>query len=203
MEGKNPTGIIPENYTGRIIDTDDTIEFDTIEEAESFFEEVKLRLLNVNSWSKIAGILTADFQVVDAEGKEVNRPVRKGDYFKIDVPGPGSLDGEGYDWVRVEAVNSTSEADVESLGIRVRPCANPQDADDHISHFYSEQSTSNFVVTREGKKITAGVYDRNTKPNVDAEKPFSKIRHYLVGLSAVVWFSKYQWFKLVEGLLNR
>ncbi|MFB9293207.1 hypothetical protein ACFFSP_06990 [Persicitalea jodogahamensis] len=203
MESNNLTGIIPENYTGRIIDTDHTIEFETIEEATSFFEVVKTRLLNVNSWSKIAGVLTAEFQVVDNAGNEVNRSVRKGDFFKIDVPGPGSIDGEGYDWVRVEEIKSVSEAGMESLGIRVRPSTNPLNNDEHISHFYSEQSTSNFVVTRDKRKITAGVYDRNTKPNLDADTPLNKARHWIVGLSAVVWFSKYQWHRLVEGLLSR
>jgi len=195
--------IIPEHHTGRTIDTDRCIELDSTEEAKAFFETVKARLLNVNAWGKIAGLASADFQVVDKDGKEVSRPVREGDYFKIDVPGPGSLDGEGHDWVRVEEIKSVSTEQMESLGIRVRPSANPQNTSEHVSHFYSEESTSNFIVTREGKSITAGVYDRNTKPNVEAEHPVDKARHWVVGLSAVVWFSKVQWHQLVKGLLSR
>lgn len=200
---KEKEEIIPEHYTGRMIDTTRSLELDSIEEAEAFFEEVKARLLDVNAWGKIAGLATADFQVVDQDGREANRPVREGDYFKIDVPGPGSLDGEGYDWVRVEELKYFSDEHEESLGIRVRPSQNPQRANEHISHFYSQESTSNFIVTRQGKKITAGVYDRNTKPNTEGEHPLDKARHWVVGLSAVVWFSKFQWHQLVKGLLDR
>jgi hypothetical protein len=195
--------IIPEHYTGRVIDTDRSLVLDSTAEAKIFFEVVKNRLLNVNSWGTIAGAATADFQVVDKDGNEVNRPVREGDYFKIDVPGPGSLDGEGHDWVRVEELRTVSDVDMESLGIRVRPSTNPQNRDEHIAHFYSEESTSNFIVIREGKKITAGVYDRNTKPNTAVDHPVDKARHWIVGLSAVVWFSKFQWHQLVKGLLNQ
>ena len=195
--------IIPEQHTGKVIDTTDSIELDSAEQAEIFFREVKGRLLNVNSWGNIAGVVSADFQVVDKDGREVNRPVREGDYFKIDIPGPGSPDGEGRDWVRVEEIKSVSDIGMESLGIRVRPSPNPHTSDEHIAHFYSEESTSNFIVTREGKKITAGVYDRNTKPNMEVERPVEKARHWVVGLSALVWFSKFQWHQLVKGLLNR
>ncbi|MPR35898.1 hypothetical protein [Salmonirosea aquatica] len=195
--------IIPEHYTGRTIDTTRSLELASNEEARIFFEVVKARLLEVNSWGKIAGVATADFQVVDRDGKEVNRPVREGDYFKIDVPGPGSLDGEGHDWVQVEELKLLSGADEESLGIRVRPSANPQSTDKNIAHFYSRESTSIFMVTRQGKKITAGVYDRNTKPNMEMQNPVDKVRHWVVGTSAVVWFSKFQWHQLVKGLLDQ
>ena len=203
MAENNQTGIIPEQYTGKVIDTTDSTDFDSTEEAKAFFEVVKARLLDVNAWGELSGLVSADFQVVDSDGREVNRPVREGDYFKIDIPGPGSLDGEGYDWVRVEEVKSVAEAEMESLGIRVRPCADPRDADEHVSHFYSEESTSNFIVTREGASITAGVYDRNTKPNTEVEPLLNKARHWVVGLTAVVWFSRFQWHQLVEGLLHR
>jgi hypothetical protein len=195
--------IIPEHYTGRTIDTDRSLVLDNTEEANIFFEVVKARLLDVNSWGKLAGVATADFQVVDKDGREVNRPIREGDYFKIDVPGPGSLDGEGHDWVHVEEVKYVSDLNMESLGIRVRPSTNPQNRDEHIAHFYSQEATSNFIVTRQGEKITAGVYDRNTKPNTAVDNTLDKARHWVVGLSAVVWFSKFQWHQLVKGLLSR
>lgn len=148
--------IILEHYMGRTIDRDRSLVLDSTEEAKVFFEVVKARLLDVNSWGKLAGVATADFQVVDKDGKEVNRPVKQGDYFKIDVPGPGLLDGEGHDWVQVEELKYISDVGMESLGIRVRPSRNPQNTDEHISHFYFQESTSNFIVTREGEKNTQG-----------------------------------------------
>ncbi|WP_247236652.1 hypothetical protein [Telluribacter sp. SYSU D00476] len=202
MEEKNQSGIIPDNYTGRIIDTTSKVECRSIEEARAFFDVVKQRLLNVNAWNDYAGAATAKFQVVDKEGNEVTRHVTQGDFFKINIPGPGSISGEGYDWVRVEEVRIVAEGEVESVGIRVRPTSNPQNDDDQIHHFYSEESTSNFTVTREGQLITVGIYDRNTKPNVESEGILEKARDILVGLGAVTGFSKYQWQKLADGLLQ-
>ncbi len=200
MGEKNYTRVVPENKTGAVINSEDSIELANAEEAKAFFGIVKQRLLDVNSWHKIAGILTAKFQLADKDGNEVNRRVAKGDYFKINIPGPGSIAGEGYDWVHVEDMNIVSEAEMESLGIRVRPSSNPKTNSKEIAHFYSQDSTSAFTVTREGNKITAGIYDRNIKPNKDAK---SKTRDILVGLGAIAGFSKFQWNKLTKGLLEK
>ncbi len=202
MGEKNYTGIVPEHNTGEIINSVNSIELNNTDEAKAFFTKVKQRLLDVNSWHKIAGVFTANFQLTDKEGDDVNRTVKKGDHFRVNIPGPGSVTGDGYDWVHVEDINSISEGDVESLGIRVRPTSNPKSDSQEIAHFYSEDSTSNFTVTREGKKITAGIYDRNINPNKDAN-PLDKTRDLLVGLGAIAGFSKFQWDKLAKGLLER
>ncbi len=202
-EEKNQSGVIPEHYTGKVIDTESFVEFNSTEEAKAFFRVVKQRLLNVNAWHELAGAATAEFQVVDRSAREVDRLVQKGDYFKIDVPGPGPVAGEGYDWVKVEEINEVSEQDMESVGIRVRPSPSPQNTEEDIAHFYSEESTSNFTVTREGSRITAGIYDRNTKPNDEGGNLVDKARDLLVGLGAVNGFSKYQWKQLADGLLGK
>lgn len=203
MKKKNYTGIVPGHHTGKKIDTESSIHFDTTEAAHSFFKLAKSRLLNVNQWHELAGKALAIFHVTDAQGLEVNRTVRQGDYFKIDIPGPGSKSGEGFDWVHVEAVEETTQPTIESVGIRVRPAPNPQNNKLEIAHFYSDQSTSNFIVTREGNTITASVYDRNTSTNPEADNVTDRLRHSTVGAGAISIFSKIQWKALVEGLLKR
>ncbi|WP_207425920.1 hypothetical protein [Pedobacter sp. SYSU D00535] len=202
MEEKNYTGIIPNHETGKIIDSVRSVELNTEEEAKAFFSLAKERLQNVNQWHEIAGVGSAHFQLINAEGKQANRLVHQGDFFKIDVPGPGSVAGDGFDWVRVEEVKEVSEGEIESLGIRVRPASNPMSQDDSIAHFYSEGSTSNFTVSRERNKITVGIYDRNTKPNEDTSSVIDKARDFTVGLGAVTAFSAFQWDKLAEGILR-
>ena len=202
MEEKNYSGIIPGQYTGKVIDTVEQIELNSSDEAKSFFEIVKSRLLDVNNWEQIAGKTSANFQLVDSGGQEVNRTVQQGDFFKIDVPGPGPVAGDGYDWVQVEALEEVSEEDVESVGIRVRPTLSPLNNSQDVAHFYSPESTSSFTVTREGTKVTAGIYDRNTKPNKTADTLADKARDVIVGAGAVTAFSKVQWKWLVEGLLS-
>ena len=203
MKEKNYTGIVPGHHTGKQIDTETSIHFDTTDQAQAFFKVAKSRLLNVNQWHELAGKALAVFHLTDAHGVEVNRTVKQDDYFKIDIPGPGSKSGEGYDWVHVESVEETTQPTIESVGIRVRPAPNPQNEKEEIAHFYSGQSTSNFIVTREGNTITASVYDRNTSTNEEAENMTDRLRNSTIGAGAISLFSKIQWKALVEGLLKR
>ncbi|MBB1286421.1 hypothetical protein HRH25_18710 [Flavisolibacter sp. BT320] len=202
MEEKNKSGVIPQQHTGKVIDTEETVELTDVAAAKAFFETVKQRLLNVNNWEEIAGVGSANFQLVDAGGQEVNRPVQKGDYFKIDVPGPGPVAGDGFDWVLVEEVVEVSEGETESVGIRVRPTSSPLNDNQDVAHFYSPESTSSFTATREGTTITVGIYDRNTKPNQTAENLVDKVRDVAMGSGAVTAFSKIQWTNLAKGLLR-
>lgn len=203
MEKNIKPDIIPPQQTGKAIDAESTIELTGEMDARSFFAEVKNRLQNVNQWKDYAGNLSATFQLVNDEGSEIQRPAQKGDYFKIDIPGPGSTSGEGYDWVQIEEVESKSSPDGESFGFRVRPTDNPQNNKQDVAHFYSKESTSSFVVERNGTRITASVHDRNTKPNTDADSTADKIRDAVVGAAGALSFSKIQWQNLTDGLLKK
>jgi hypothetical protein len=202
MQKKDYTGVTPEQYDGGKIDTLSSAEFHSPDEAKAFYRVAKIRLLNVNEWQKLAGKLLARFQVTDEAGNAVDRMVKEGDYIQIDIPGPGSKSGDGYDWVHVEAVNETSFEDVESIGIRVRPAPNPQKEPGDVSHFYSQQATSNFIVTRKGSELTAAIYDRNVEPNQNAKNLTDKVRHVLTGAGAMTLFSKIQWKELAKGLMQ-
>jgi hypothetical protein len=191
--------IIPENKEGTQTNTERSIEFATEEESKQFFQIAKKRLLDVNHWHKIAGNATADFQLTDEEGKPVNRTAKEGDHFKIDIPGPGSITGEGNDWVKIESI----QEDENYIGIRVRPTSNPTNERKDIAHFFNDNSTSSFIIKKEGKKITAGVYGRNEKPNTKTETVVDKIRNATVATGAISGFSKLQWKSLVNGLIER
>lgn len=203
MEKKNYTGIVPGQHSGKEIDTEKSVDCADEQEARALFDEARARLLDVNHWQEVAGKAMATFQLTDENGQEVQRTVQQGDYFKIDIPGPGSKSGEGYDWVRVESVEETEQPGVHSVGVRVRPASNPQNKDEEVAHFYSDQSTSNFIVTREGNKVTASVYDRNTSTNDESGNVADAIRNTTVGAGAIAIFSRIQWKSLVEGLLRR
>lgn len=203
MEEKNYTGLIPAQEKGVVIDSEASEECNDENEAKLLFNTAKQRLLAVSNWHKIAGEAGAKFTLIDKDGQEVNRDVEKGDYFKIDIPGPGSSAGDGYDWVQVEELKFVSDESVDSIGLRVRPSTNPLSQDNSIAHFYSQESTSTFIVTREANKITATIYDRNTKPNTDSETIMDKVRHVATGIGAIFGGSKLQWTGLAKGLVNR
>ena len=124
MKEKDFTGIVPAQYTGEEIEVTASVEFIDQNQANFFFDIAKSRLLNVNNWHHLAGIISAKFQLMNARVEEADRKAEKGDYFKIDIPGPGSNEGDGY-WVCVEEIKEITEEDIQSLGIRVRPVKNP------------------------------------------------------------------------------
>jgi hypothetical protein len=195
--------IIPNQEEGAQSNTQASADFTSVEEAVSFYELVKQRLLAVNEWHSIAGPLTATFQLTDASGDEVSRTPQIGDHFKIDIPGPGPITGDGFDWVQIEEIEEAQEGDTELASIRVRPATNPKNARHDVAHFFSDAATSCFLVERKGTTVTAGVYGRNEKPNTDAEKLADKARNAAVATGAVTAFSKLQWKSLVNGLVKK
>ena len=203
MDTPNYTGIAPQQYTGSEIIAQASTEFPDEQKAIGFYEQASKRLVNVNEWHSLAGVISASFQASDSNGNPLNRSVAQGDYMRVDVPGPGSKEGDGYDWVEVEALAETSDEGVQSTAFRVRPAPNPKGDQQHIAHFYDAGSTSTFEVTREGTKVYATIYDRNIKPNTDTNSTIDKIRHTPVALGAIAMFSKAQWQSLANGLMNR
>ena len=131
--------VIPEQHEGAESNTEETAEFNSIDEPKDFFNLVKRRLVNINGWHQYAGKLSADFRLTDEKGDEVERDVKEGDHFKIDIPGPGPVTGDGYDWVQVEKIEDETGDDEESLTIRVRPATNPKNERRDTAHFFSEE----------------------------------------------------------------
>jgi hypothetical protein len=195
--------IVPPQNEGGQTNTEALETLPTEADARDFFEVVKNRLLNVNCWHDYAGKGTADFQLTDAGGKEVERTAQKGDHFKIDIPGPGSLSGEGYDWVQIEEIVEIHNETEDSVAIRVRPATSPQNDKADVAHFFTSAATSNFIVTRQGNAVKAAVYGRNEKPNTEARAVVDKARNTAVATGAASGFSNIQWKSLVTGLLQR
>lgn len=196
--------IIPAQKTGKAIDATSERTFLNEEEARSFFRVAKKRLQHVNEWHGVSGKLLAAFKLFSNEGAPINREPSKGDYFRIDIPGPGSKSGDGYDWVKIEAIESSESADAEMFGFRVRPAENPakKDVKGDTAHFYSLESTSTFVVSRTGNQVTAAIYDRNIKPNTDTKETLDQVRDAIIGTAGLLGFSKIQWQQLTDGLMR-
>ena len=191
--------VIPEQNKGIQTNTESSVELSSEEEAKGFFKVAKQRLLAINEWHQYAGSATADFQLTDVKGDRVERIPQKGDHFKIKIPGPSTIIGEGNDWVQIEAI----EEEENCIGIRVRPATNPTNERTDVAHFFDEEATSSFLVKREGKKVTAGVYGRNEKPNTNTETIVDNVRNAAIATGAISGFSKLQWKSLVNGLVKK
>ncbi len=199
----HPEEKIPQQHTGVQSNTEAAQNFATEKEAIAFFGVAKDRLLQVGHWQEWAGTGSARFWLTDAAGNEVNRTPLAGDHFKIDIPGPGTRTGDGYDWVRVEEVEEAQDAESDCILIRVRPATNPQNDKTDVAHFFSEEATSNFLVKRTGTTVSAAVLGRNEQPNIAADAAVDKLRNTAVATGAVTAFAKLQWKALVNGLVKR
>ena len=196
--------IIPPQQEGNQLDTEYSITAPSPKQARKFFTVARNRLLNINGWSTYAGPLSAEFILTDKRGKEVNRQAGVGDYFKINIPGPGPAAGDGYDWVKVESMEDFPDpsSETEILSMTVRPASNPMHADKDTAHFFKDEATSTFMIERNDNTITASVHGRNEIPNASAHEATDRIRNSVVAVGAFSGFSKVQWNNLVKGLLD-
>jgi hypothetical protein len=195
-------GWAPPQQVGGQSNTEASRGFDSEDAARSFYQQAKSRLLQVNEWQLYAGAATAKFQLTNTNGQPVNRNVQVGDHFQIDIPGPGPMTGEGYDWVQVESVDEGRQDNCIYTVVCVRPATNPKNKRSDIAHFFTGDATSSFVVRVEGRKVIAAVYGRNEKPNIEAETIIDKTRNAAVAGGAMAVGSKLQWKSLVDGILN-
>ena len=202
MKPKDYNNLIPPQHTGKEIEAEASVALAADAEATNLYQTAKQRLLQVNQWHQVAGLLSATFQLTDESGTAINKEAQQGNYIRVDVPGPGSKAGDGYDWGLIEEWKEVAFENIQSIGFRVRPAANPTKASAQIAHFYDKEATSNFIITREGSTITASIIDRNIKPNEDAQSLADKIRHTVAGMAALGAFSKIQWQQLAEGLVK-
>jgi hypothetical protein len=195
---------IPEQHTGGKTDNWFSIIADTDKGAVGLFKTAVERLLDVNNWSRLCGISSASFRLTDEKGTEVDRPIKAGDHFRIDIPGPGTVTGKGYDWVQIEKIEPHLNpcAEWEAIAIIVRSAPNPLNEDEHTAHFFSEEATSTFLVKRDKKRVTAEVHGRNEKPNTATGNTLDNLRNTVVGTAALTGFSDIQWKQLVKGILS-
>lgn len=194
---------IPSQQTGGHSDTRSEVKFNTEEEAAKHFETVKKRFLNVNGWEKFAGEAKAEFALCSSDGEVRYAEPEVNNYIRIKIPGPHNPTGEGFDWVKIEAVEKEKSTGFESIYIRVRPAENPTAPHEKTAHFFDEKATSNFLIKRERNTVAAEVHGRNEVPNTDEDLSLvEKIRNGLVAIGGIIAGSKFQWKSLTEGLIK-
>jgi hypothetical protein len=193
---------VPHQEFGNKIDVVEHIEFSSSEEAIAFYQVARERLLNVNQWAKISAIRLSTFELTDSSGHNLSRIVQEGDFIKIDIPGPGTHAGDGYDWVKVESLKEESEETSEITSITVRPAAQPKGTSEETAHFFENSATSTFIVRRSGNTVFAEEHGRNEVPNTQTDHLIDNVRNTLIGWSARLGLSYPQWKSLVKGLIN-
>ena len=195
--------IVPKQETGKQYDHIETVICANKLDAVSKYSSACTKLFLINEWGKIGNtILQTDFCLCNNKGREVDRHPRTGDFIRINLAGPGSKSGDGFDWVQIEQIFiKTEENDTELTSIKVRPAACPLNNSDAIAHFFDDAATTTFIVSRTKNKVTAEIHGRNEEPNKNTDHLVDNVRNTVVATFAAVKFSDIQWKSLCEGFL--
>lgn len=196
---KNP---IPEQYEGKQLDLNAGRDFSDEQAAKNFYLLVKRRLLRAFEWYDIAEIPAATFTLSDPHGAEILREMRVGDVIRIDIPGPGSPKGDGYDWVKVDKIDEDHEEHGDLFSITLRPTSNPTETDEEVAHFFTNLATSTLLVRRVGTHVEVEYHGRNELINDQSESITDQLRNAVVGFAAKMGFSFSQWKSLIEGMIK-
>jgi hypothetical protein len=194
--------IIPPQVTGSASGAEETHEAATVTKAIDIFNKAKERLKNINAWEEWSGMISASFLLTDEEGKPLKGMPDVGNLIRIDIPGPGMKESNGYDWVRIEDIVEEHNADTDVYAIKVRPVQAPDSNSKTSAHFYTEEATSSFMVQRKGKTVTASEEGRNEVLNTETEHVTDKIRNAVIGTGAQLGIAKMQWKNLMKGILK-
>ena len=147
-------------------------------------------MLDISNVDKPCRPPTGTLYLTDDCGTMINQLAIAGDYLKIDIPGPGSLTGGGYDWMKIESIEEDHPtAEHEGITMKVRPAQNPTGNNEDTAHFFKSEATSIFIVRRERNRVIAEVHGRNEVANLHQQTPLDTIRNYFLALSAMVGLS--------------
>ncbi|HEY4064959.1 MAG TPA: STAS/SEC14 domain-containing protein [Puia sp.] len=193
--------LLPSQIKGAATMTSATVLAANEKDARFIFKRTGERLLDVNQWSEYCTSM-ASFLLIDEDGGPLQGRASVGDFIRIDIPGPGTREGEGYDWVQVEKIEYASMDNI--FFMEVRPSRNPcNKGSTAIAHFLESSATSTFMVVCEEKTVSVTVYGRNEVPNTAVPGTLDKWRNSAVGSVGSIGLSKIQWKALVKGLLEK
>ncbi len=192
---------VPKQKFGGFHDTETRKLFDQ-DEISLKFETLKERLFSVNKWESYCGEAFAAFQLYDFSGHPVDREPQKGDFIRIDIPGPGESEAKGYDWVEIADICFYENSFAESITMTCKPSADPENKkSQHTAHFYSSGASSTFMISKSPAHLKAAVYGRNERPNLNA-KFMDVIRNLVTAAIGMSGAAKIQWKVLSDGLLD-
>ena len=193
--------IVPENKIGKAVDIEHNITVDE-NEAIHVYRIARERLLHPGCWQKLSGSASATFELI-SNNVISQEEAKENDHLKIDVPGPGAAEGDGYDWVKVETIEEDKVPETDnSIALKLRASPNPNNDKTSTAHFFKEDATSTFIIKLKGNTLTASYYGRNEVPNVEDVSIIDKVRNTLVAAGAAIGLSEIQWNSLVKGLLD-
>ncbi len=171
-------------------------------DARAAYLRVTEKLYAINEWKGLSDTMKTEFLLCDAVGQAVSRKPVVGDCIRIDLPGPGSPSGGGYDWVAIIAMEEETDGDQPYASLTIAPCPNPQEPGKEVAHFYARGATNTFVVRRISTCIQAEVHGRNERANTSEPPLLDRMRNEAIALAGKMGLSKIQWQDWTDGMVS-
>lgn len=165
-------------------------------EAERFFSILKTKILHIDEWNEHA--MLSEFWLFDETGQKRQSGILEvGTFLRISLKGSGK-----YDWVKIISIDEA----VNEFIITVKPTFDPTaDEPDKtvISHFFTDEATNNFCLSKDGRKISFYVIGLNEKRNTSETKnALETIRNVAVNVAAYVGVQQGEWEKFCHSFLE-
>lgn len=196
---------IPEQSKGSSTDNYGELILDNDLDSRNKYIIIKNRLLDINNWGNICGNLSGEFILLDSRGNEKKTKPNSGDLIKINIPLTTSIEGQGFEWVKIQEINEINNIDtnINAIYFTLTPTQNPNTDSNITAHFYTDDATNTFIVLREHNKIYVGIHGRNEIANTEqTDNIIDKILNKTIALGAVLGISSIQWNNLIKALLK-
>ena len=196
--------IVPQHTQGKKNDLVHTVSFATREQAHDCFKRACKRLRNPKIWHELVGMFGGEFVLVNETGNEPYRLAEIGDMYRINLPGPGPKAGNGYDWVRVDAIEDKSDetGNEELFAMRIAPTVNPYNESPSTAHFFKAGASSTFVIKNMTNQVSASYHGRNEIANTETESTVDNVRNAIIGSAALAGLSEIEWNTMIKALLE-
>lgn len=175
------------------------------EDAESLYKAAREKILNVNQWDKLTDTGSSRFQLIDSDAGIINGPAKANVFMRVDIAGKGTETGYGYDWLKIEDwVDMEDENEnISLLSFSLRPSINPEQKNESIAHYFSDESVITLLLRRESNHVKLSVFESHLTINPLAEKSVAgTIRESLIGNAGICGLENKDWEEIVMNLLE-
>lgn len=143
------------------------------------------------------------FSLFSSDGTRNPGKVGHGNLIRIDTLGAGNPSGNGYDWTEVIEIRASETNSKDNYySVTIRPCAAPGAERDTVAHFYTDQSTNTFIVSKVRCCLYAEVHDRNEVENISDVPTSDKIGNKAVAIGCKFGLGSINWLAFTGALLE-
>lgn len=196
--------IIPVQTAEDYIGASSNFHAESRHDALVLFNEAKLRLLDINNWTKLCNGKHSEFCLTDKHGMLLQTSVPSvGNLIRIRLPIPAHSMDEHFSWVRIEHFENRKDLlkDEEMFGFCVRAVNGPLNSlETDQLHEYKNEMISYFLIYRKASTIMAVEREKNS--HASAPSLFKKLCYSIIDVLSVIRFTQPKWKRLLNGVLK-